>query len=226
MHAVNRFCLISALLATLTAPLLAAPDAEEAKPPLTMTKALKMGPEKLTEYTDESEAGQDHAANLYATAKQLETDLALAQRDLTQVAALNDWREAIAVCRLSPFSLAYIINGGGTMYSHGGSRDCAELENFLATFAKRLPLAEGKGDAKATKQLSEAIALFKKLKLPNTGDPKDMKEAEANLATEVKEAVEHWEALKGMIAVIPSQDAKAIAAFAVKTLSWLKEGEN
>lgn len=187
---------------------------------VTMAKALKLGPEKLTELTDPSEAGQDQAAQFYALAKRIETEHALAQKDLAQVGLLQEWRLALSNCRTGACLLAASVNGGGTMYSHGANRDAAEVEDFLAGMAGRLPLAEGKGDPAAVKQMDEAIALIKGLKLSDTEADKETKTA---FAAEIKENIGHWESLKFMVSELPSAEAKKIASFAASSLSWLKE---
>ena len=193
--------------------------------PLTQSRALKLGPEKLAEQTDGSEAGQDHAAHLYATAKRIETESALAQRDLEQVVVLESLRDVISACRRGSCSLAYIVNGGGTMYSHAQARDGAEVEDFLASIAKSLPLPEGKGSEKAAKQIDDAITFLKKLEIIETGDNDADKKSRADLAEEVKRVSEAWESLKYTMSELPAEQAAKMAAFAVKSLGWLKEGE-
>lgn len=191
--------------------------------PVPMARALKLGVEKLTEITGGSEAGIDRAAGMYAIARKLETELALAKTDVGRVMELEAWREALSLCRQTCFSLAYITNGGGTMYSHAGARDAAEVEDFLAGFSKRLPLAEGKGDPAAVKMITEAMAHLKTLKPFESGEADLDKEARKNLTEELKRATEFWETLKYMSEHIPAEDAKAVATFATGALSWLKE---
>jgi hypothetical protein len=209
--------------AVIVAPGLRAQEETDKSTPVPMAKALKLGVEKLTEVTGESEAGIDRAAGLYAIAKKLETELALAKTDVERVMELEAWRDTLSLCRQSCFSLAYIINGGGTMYSHAGARDAAEVEDFLAGFSKRLPLSEGKGDPAATKMITEAMAHLKTLKPFESGEAEQDKEARKNLTEEVKRATEFWETLKYMSENIPAEDAKAVATFATSALSWLKD---
>lgn len=225
MNASRTLFLLAAALAIAAPASVNGQDTGEKRAPLTLSRALKLGPEKLAEQTDGSEAGQDHAAHLYAAAKRIETDSALAQRDLEQVVVLDSWRDAISACRRGSCSLAYIVNGGGTMYSHGQARDCAEVEDFLATFAMSLPLPEGKGSAKAAKQVEDAIAFLKNLKVFESGDADADKKSRADLADEVKRVSEAWETLKYMIGELPPEQAAKVAAFAASSLGWLKEGE-
>ncbi|MCE9518825.1 MAG: hypothetical protein K8R87_04585 [Verrucomicrobia bacterium] len=189
-----------------------------------MAAALKLGVEELTQITGPSEVGQDHAAYLYATAKRVETEHALAQKNVQLVIELHRWREAIAKSRGSAYTLAYVINGGGTMYTHGHARDCAFVEDFIADLAKRLPLPEGKGDKDAVKVIEDAIALIKKLQPLDVGDVKSQKKAKADLAVEVTRVTEFWTNLKYMIDQVPAEEANRIAAFAAEALGWLREG--
>lgn len=200
-----------------------AQNADEKKKPLTMAKALKLGAEDLTQYTDQSEAGQDNAAFLYATAKRIETEHTLAQRDLLQVSELDRWRSVLAKCRNGSCNAAYLVNGGGTMFTHAAHRNCAALEDFLADLAKRLPLKKGKGYPKAEKEIDESIAFLKKLKPSDGGDVEPDKSAKADLADLVKELVEHWTELKEMIREVPAEDAREIVTIAADSLAWLKE---
>ncbi|HEY2573072.1 MAG TPA: hypothetical protein VGH65_03350 [Verrucomicrobiaceae bacterium] len=214
--------LMLAILAVATAALIA--GADEARKPVPQSLALKLGPEELTQYTDLSESGQDRAAILYANAKRVETEHALAQKDVTLVGELEGWRQILRRCRRGCVGLAYVVNGGGTMYSHAQARDGASLEDFLAELAKRLPLAEGKGDPEAAKQVDDTIAFLKKLKLVDTGDSKGVKAAKAQLVLEVEEVTQSWSELKYMISELKGDEAESIAAFAVESLGFLKEG--
>src|SRR5260370_21527557 len=126
-----------------------AQDTDEKKEPVTVSQALKLGEEGLTEYTGLSEVGQDQAAELYATAKRLTTEQALGQKNLQLVIDLENWRNVISACRRSSMSIGYITNGGGSMSGHQARRDAVAVEDFLAEFSQRLPLPEAKGDAKA-----------------------------------------------------------------------------
>jgi hypothetical protein len=213
------------LMAALTfSPLAMAQDAEK-KPPLTVAIALKLGVEGLTSYTNPSEAGQDQAARLYAAARRLKTENALAQEDLAQVPVLDSYRDVLSKCRVGSCELAYIVNGGGTMYHHGEARDCASVEDFLVDVAKQLPFGEGKGSAKATAKIDAAIAFLKTLKTYDSGEADANKEAAANLDAERDRVIEHWQDLKYYIAEIPAREADRIAAFAEDSLGWLKPQE-
>jgi hypothetical protein len=191
-----------------------AQEESEKKEPLTISQALKLGEDKLTEYTGLSEVGQDEAAELYATARRLTTEQELGQKNLQLVLDLQSWREVISACRRSIYSLAYIINGGGTMYSHGERRDCSAVEDFLSALSKSLPFADAKGDEKATSVIDHTISVIRNLRAP--------RDQKSELSEEVKRAVEHWTELKHEIAEIPAEDSSKVVTFATDGVSgWL-----
>lgn len=202
--------------------LLQAQDIEQS-PAVPLSQALKLGAEKLTKFTDESEAGMDAAAVLYATAKRVATEHALAEKDVNFVLQLDNWRDAISECRESAFSLGYIVNGGGTMFSHGSARDSAEVENFLATLSKHFPISMGKGSPKAKRKFDDALAFMKKLKVFASGDPASDKETKASLDEEVKRVSQSWETLQSMCEELPEELAVLVANFSTDALKLLKE---
>ena len=189
-----------------------AQDADEKKAPVTISQALKVGEEGLTEYTGLSEVGQDQAAELYASAKRITTEQALGQKNLQLVIDLENWREVISKCRKSCMSIGYITNGGGTMSGHQATRDCVAVEDFLVELSKSLPLPDANGDAKAGNVIDRTIALIKNLKAP--------REQKSELAERVKGGIEDWTNLKHMLEGIPADDAKKIAFFATDPVSW------
>jgi len=195
-----------------------AQDANEKKEPLPVSQALKLGEEGLIEYTGSSEVGQDRAAEFYATAKRITTEQTLGQKDLRLVLDLQSWRQAISDCRKSFFSLAYVVNGGGTMYSHGERRDCSAAEDFLAEFSKSLPLGEDKGDPKAAKVIDHAIELIKNLKAD--------RDQKTQLADGITRATESFTNLKHMVDEIPGEQAKKIADFATEPMWWVLSEED
>jgi hypothetical protein len=189
-----------------------AQDTDEKKEPLTISQALKLGEEGLTEYTGLSEVGQDQAAELYATAKRITTEQALGQKNLQLVLDLDGWRQVISRCRRSCMSIGYITNGGGTMSGHQATRDSVGVEDFLAELSKSLPFPEAKGDEKAANVIDRTISIIKNLRAP--------RDQNSELAERVKSAIEDWTRLKDMIAEIPVDDAKKIAYFATDPVSW------
>jgi hypothetical protein len=189
-----------------------AQDADEEKEPVTMSQALKLGEEGLTQYTGLSEVGQDQAAELYAAAKRITTEQALGEKNLQLVIDLEGWRTVIAKCRRSCMSIGYITNDGGTMSGHQARRDSVAVEDFLAEMSKTLPLPEAKGDPKALEVIDRTIALIKNLRAP--------RDQKSQLAERVKSATESWANLKDMIAEIPAEDAKKTAYFATDPVSW------
>jgi hypothetical protein len=204
--------LIPLLLLITTADCGFAQDPDEKKEPVTVSQALKLGEEGLTEYTGLSEVGQDQAAELYAAAKRITTEQALGQRNLQLVIDLDGWRTVIAQCRRSCMSMGFITNNGGTMSGHQARRDSVAVEDFLAEMSKTLPLPEAKGDPKALEVIDRTIALIKKLKADRN--------QKSELAERVKSATESWTNLRDMIAEIPAENAKKIAYFATDPVSW------
>lgn len=199
-------------------------EEEEPTKPVPQALALKLGPDKLTAHTSGSESGQDRAAQLYATAKRIDTEHKLAQKDVTLVVYLNDWRDGITKCRQGVFSLAYTYHGGGTMYSHAGARDGAAMEDFLAALAPRLPLPDDdESSPKALKKIDANIAFLKKLNLENAGSDVATPEAKERFAVEVQEVISHWEQLRYLIGAIPAADAIKVVDFASKSLEWLRQ---
>jgi hypothetical protein len=216
----HSFCASFAIVATCLAssPIRAA-EPGKAPPALSMATALKLGAEGLVpKYAEDNEEGRDTAAGMYAQARQLETEYALAQKDLDLVQVLNTWRGTVSMIRQDEISLTETLAGGGTVYLHAAARDCAEVEDFMAQLAKRLPLAEGKGDTKASAAIKARIAEIKKSKLEADAD-KDAKEA---LQGTIEGQVANLEEFLTMLEAIPAEDAKLISAFALKTPKWMK----
>jgi hypothetical protein len=192
--------------------------ANEKQEPLPLSQALKLGEEGLTEYTGLSEVGLDRAAEFYAAAKRITTEQALGQKDLRLVLDLQTWRRAISDCRKGFYPLAYIVNGGGTMYSHGERRDCSAVEDFLAGLSNSLPLAEGKGDPKADTVIDHTIALIKNARAP--------KEQKSELVEAAKRAIESFTELKSMVDEIPGEQARKIVDFATDPIGWVLSEED
>lgn len=209
---------------TRTASFLARRPDEEAIP-IPSATALKLGAYRLTQLFDvsQSEAGMDLAAVLYATAKRIQTEQSLAQRDLALVRRLNVWRGALEKCRTGSWDIASIYYGGGTAYGHGASRDAACLEDFLAYLATRLPFADGKGSAKADGKIDDAVAFLRGLKCSSEVDPEEAERSNERLPPEVECVARDWKDLNSLIGEIPAFEANEIASFAVESLKVLKE---
>ena len=190
-----------------------AQDDEEKKEPVTISQALKVGEEGLTEVTGTSEVGQDQAAEFYAAAKRITTEQELGQKNLQSVLDLENWRSVISACRKSCMAIGFITNGGGTMSGHQARRDAVAVEDFLAELSKSLPFPDAHGDAKADNVIDRTIGLIKNLRAPE-------RQQKADLAERVKSAVEDWTNLKHMIDEIPAADAKKIAFFATDPVTW------
>ncbi len=212
---------ILAILAIIAAPAFAQDAAKDTPkmPPLSMATALKLGPDGLIpKYAEDNEEGRDTAAGMYAHAKQMETEYALAQRDLDLANALNDWRIQISHCREDFFSLQELEAGGGSIYLHAMSRDCAKVEDFLDILAKKLPLGEGKGDEASVKAIKDRIAEIKQTK-PAADADKDTKE---QLTATIEDHILRLEELLNTLSLIPEDDAKLVASFVLDAPKALK----
>ena len=84
------------------------------------------------------------------------------------------------------------------MYTHASNRDGSIVEDFLSSFAKRLPLKEGEEDPKANKQIDAAIAQIKKLKGADLGDDQSNKDMGELMEAERADTIAEWENLKMM----------------------------
>jgi hypothetical protein len=209
-------------LIALACPLLSIAQDESMKP-VTAELALKLGAEKLaSEYMkDESEAGLDEAAQLYAAALRLKTENALAKKELRDVFTLDHMRETLSRCRETAIDLGGFISGGGTMYSHASARDSAEVEDFLAKLvAAGFPPPTGEGSAKARKTIEQNVAFLKKLKAGEAANDKEML-AEFNKYRQ--EGLQAWENLGYLIDGLTPNQAVAFVGFASDTMEWLKE---
>lgn len=184
---------------------------------VTSALALRLGTWRLTRIIDygRSECGQDYAAKLYAAAKRIETEQALALRDLELVYDLNIWRESLASCRAGAWVLAEYEHGGGTAWGHNAERDCAELEDFLAHLATRMPIAEGSGNVEANKVIDQVIDTVARFNA-------DFGSAE-QLKADITQCVRSLIRLKDLIKAVPPIDAKEIALIAVQHYSSFKK---
>ncbi len=192
--------------------------AEETEKPITMAEALRLGPEKLMDKVQGGEAGMDRACEMFAAAKRIETETKLAKRDLALVTELAGWRTLLDSTNDACCSLAYAMNGGGTLYAHAQARNDADLEIFLARFAGKLPLPEGKGSDEAMARLDKLTAFVKNLKPDKEICPEHMEEdfhnAQKDLLLKLTE-------VKNRIGSIPSKTAAEIAAQVVSEATWL-----
>ncbi len=214
---------LSLILATTLLPLLSFAQ-DDAIKPVTAEQALKLGSEKLaTEHMkDESEAGLDEAAQLYAAALRLKTENKLAKKELRDVFTLDHMRVTLSNCRESSIDLAGFINGGGSMFGHASARDSEAVEVFLSEIVELgFPPPSGEGSTKARKSVDQHIAYLKKLK---PGEAANDKEMLADFNKYRQEGIQAWENLGYIIDGLDSHRAEAFVEFALDTTEWLKEG--
>lgn len=168
-----KWCLIAAAV-----PFIGSSLAED----IPQERVLEMELEGLAEVLgDRSEAGEDRAARIFATAKRVETENRLAKQGVARVVRLDDWRGAIERWQDLQLETRAREAGGGTMWGHLAARDDVELERFLAAHADELSKAPKTpvdpatldllGPAQA--RLDAAEDLIKELEMP-AFDRKDL----------------------------------------------------
>jgi hypothetical protein len=164
----KRSPLLLALLALATSPLTAQ---KETPPAITLAEALKLGPDGIAEKRDDlSEVGMGAAAVFYATAKRLETENALAAKDLFLVVELDRYRKAIVEWDGAWSEAMYAASGGGTMWVHLSSHLEAAREDLLATLAKRMPLKAGNATSKTLAKWNVIGAAIESAPVPEYAD--------------------------------------------------------
>lgn len=223
MHALPNLAHLSVALSLLASASLHAEDPNHPNPPITAAEALKLGFEGLAEKLGQGDYSRDEAAPLYATAKRLEIENMLAAKDLRLVPFVDELRTLLVMCRGHAFDMAYSIMNGGSAYRHGHFWDQAEIENFLAGFAKHASLAKGEGSPKATKLINKALSFLKSVRTAERDTVKADREATAELEAMAIMARRDFLSLRARLATLPADDALELAAFAVGTLSWIDD---
>lgn len=121
------------LLTSTAASILAFTCANAQEKNMSVTELLKHTPEKLAQILgNTSEAGEDHAAQLWATAKRTQTNAKLAKTSVQALQRLNEWRDVLNKWEDLKLQAQGIESGGGTMWSHLSARNDAYIETFLA----------------------------------------------------------------------------------------------
>jgi hypothetical protein len=192
--------------------------------PLPLEQVLKPGLDGWLAQFSESDDDMDQSAGIYEKARRIATEHPLAQRDVRQVFILDTLRAHLTACRQGVILLTPHVTGGGSAYRHEAAQDGATVEDFLAGFATKLPLPGGKGSAKATTEITAALAVLSQLTVPETGDPETDREAEAAFSVKRAEVVSHWEDLGALIRELPPPEAEEISAFAITSLEgWMDD---
>jgi len=202
----NSLSLHMALLASLiSGPSLL--GQEPAVPAIPLAQALKLGPDGLAaKLGDESEAGLDTAAAFYATAKRMQTEQALGEKDLRLVVDLDLLREATGEWLDAWYEGMYYVSGGGTMWGHLQSRSRAELEDALAELAKRMPLKPGSATAETLSKWGKLERVIAKAKVFEEAEP----EMKAMWKTHQKVMREKWERLHFEFQAIDEADVQLL----------------
>lgn len=202
---------ITAVLAIAALP--AASRADEK--PLSVAEVLKHTPAELAQKLgDASEAGEDRAAQIWATAKRAETDSRLGKTSVQAMQRLDEWRGVINQWQDLKLRARAIASGGGTMWSHLSARNDAHIERFLAKHAAALS-AKRKAPTKPyesdyLQQLNRTIdAGVKEL-----GDHMpELKTMAASAKEELKNTYSH---LQYLLATLPESELKKAVTDLVK----------
>lgn len=198
--------------------------AEDDRKIITQDQALKAGPDKLMEILgDESEAGMDHAAILYSIAKRLETETALAKKDLLLVQQLDELRGPLTRWQDEVMTLGYIMTGGGTMWSHQSARNAASREDLLAVIAKDMPV-EAPENPTTLKAWEKVKAEIEKLALPKDAAEFDP-EAPKNFAEQKEKLLAHWQEMDFALYALPAKAANTVVEYAAQALEMLEPEE-
>ena len=176
-------------------------------PMIPLAQALKLGPEGLAaKLGDESEAGLDAAAVYYATAKRMQTEQSLGEKDLRLVLDLDLLREAAAEWLDAWYGGMYYVSGGGTMWGHLQARSQAGLEDALAELAKRMPLKPGNATAETLAKWGKLEKVIAKAKVFEDAEP----EMKAMWKTQQKVMKEKWERLHYEFQAIDEADVQVL----------------
>jgi hypothetical protein len=147
------------------------PAQDEPAPPITAAEAVKLGVEGIAEKRgDTSEVGYASAAVSYAAAKRLETENALAERDVSLVVDLDHYRHIIADWDMAWAEAMYAAAGGGTMWARLPAHLEASGEEMLAKLAKRLPLKEGGASPETLTKWNKVGKIIEKAPVPEYAD--------------------------------------------------------
>lgn len=106
---------------------------------MSIAEVLKHTPEELAQKLgNSSEAGEDYAAQLWASAKRAQTDAALGKTSVQAIQRLNQWRQVLNSWQDLKLHAKGIESGGGSMWGHLSARNDADIEAFLAKHVSTL----------------------------------------------------------------------------------------
>lgn len=177
---------------------------ESAPPAVSAVEALQLGAEGIAaKRGDESEAGLGFASLFYAAAKRLETENALAARDITLVVDLGRYREAIAAWDLAWGDAMYAFSGGGSMWVHLASHREASREEMLAKLAQRMPLKAGAATAETLARWAKIGQTIEAAEISPDADP----ELKAGWEQQKQSLHSLWERLDFELQALDNADA-------------------
>lgn len=171
---------------------------------VTASEALALGAEGIAaKRGDESEAGLGFASLFYAAAKRLETENALAAKDITLVVDLERYREAVAAWDFAWGDAMYAVSGGGSMWVHLASHREAMREEMLAKLAQRMPLKAGAATADTLARWAGVGQAIEKAALAEEADP----ELKAGWDQQKQSLHSLWERLDFELQALDNADA-------------------
>jgi len=177
---------------------------ESTPPAVTAAEALQLGADGIAaKRGDESESGLGFASLFYAAAKRLETENALAAKDITLVVDLGRYREAIAAWDLAWGDAMYAFSGGGSMWVHLASHREASREEMLAKLAQRMPLKAGAATAETLARWAKIGQTIEDAKLGPDADP----ELKAGWEQQKQSLHSLWERLDFEMEALDNADA-------------------
>jgi len=110
-----------------------------AEPVLSVDQVLEIGIDDLAKKLgDMSEAGEDSAAQLWASAQRIRTESKLGKSSVQGVQRLSEWRGVLSRwCGAAIYSSS-IDSMGGSLYAHITNRNVARIEAFFAKHYREL----------------------------------------------------------------------------------------
>ncbi len=197
--------ILSAALPILLLSMLSAQ--EEAPPPISAAEAVKLGVEGIAEKRgDQSEVGYANAAVTFAAAKRLETENALAAKDISLVVELDHFRDLIANWDMAWSEALYSAAGGGTMWARLPAHLEASGEEMLAKLAKRLPLKPGSASAETLTKWNRVGKVIEKATVPEHAD----EATKAGWKGQKESLHALWESLGYELQAIEDSDARLL----------------
>ncbi|BDS07574.1 hypothetical protein NT6N_26140 [Oceaniferula spumae] len=184
---------------------------------MSVSDVLKHTPEDLAQKLgNSSEAGEDHAARLWAAAKRIETDSKLGKSSVQAVQRLNEWRQVLNKWADLKLQVQGIESGGGTMWSHLSARNDAWIEDFLS---KHITLLSAEPAEKGKEFNSDYLKTLNAILDAGTKEWKDNEYMQKQAVVVKEELKNTYFHLKYMIQTLPDGETKNAVIKMVKPVS-------